>query len=557
MSYTRILFLMAYVGYLFTFLVHNQAVARDQLVIGITQFPATLNPNINSMLAKSYVLNMALRPFTTYDQNWNLICLLCTELPTIENGLAKPETLPNGDTGVRITYTIQPKARWGDGRPVTTSDVIFTWEVGRHQKAGFSGLEGYRRILDVEAIDDKTFSLLIDRLSYNYNALNNFYIIPSHLETAAFAEPSEYRHRTTYDTEPSHPGLYFGPYKIVSVESGAEIVLERNRHWFGSEPYFKRIVVRVIENTAALEANLLSGAIDYIAGELGFTIEQALSFDRRKGDGYNTMYKSGLIYEHLDINLENPIFADRRVRQALVYSLNRSQLVSQLFGGRQTVAHTNISPLDRIHSEDVPIYSYDLNKASELLDSAGWTVFRDGIRHNSDGTRLSFQLMTTAGNKSRELVQQVLQSQWREAGIEAIIRNEPARVFFGETMTKRANKGLSMYAWLSTPESLPLTTLRSDNIPSSKNGWSGQNYPGYSIPEMDKLIDKIEAELDPEIRLPLWAKLQHLYATDLPAIPLFFRAEAYFFPKWLKGVRPTGHMSTTTTWVEEWTAEKE
>ena len=114
-----------------------------------------------------------------------------------------------------------------------------------------------------------------------------------------------------------------------------------------------------------------------------------------------------------------------------------------------------------------------------------------------------------------------------------------------------------MYAWLSTPESLPLTTLRSDNIPSSKNGWSGQNYPGYSNPEMDKLIDTIEVELDPTKRLPLWAKLQHLYATDLPAIPLFFRAEAYFFPKWLKGVRPTGHMSTTTTWVEEWTAEKE
>jgi len=114
---------------------------------------------------------------------------------------------------------------------------------------------------------------------------------------------------------------------------------------------------------------------------------------------------------------------------------------------------------------------------------------------------------------------------------------------------------MSMYAWLSAPESLPLSTLRSDSIPNADNGWSGQNYPGYANSHMDALIDAIEIELDPKIRSPLWAKLQKLYATDLPALPLFFRSEAYFLPKWLKGIRPTGHMATTTNWVEQWSAE--
>ena len=113
-----------------------------------------------------------------------------------------------------------------------------------------------------------------------------------------------------------------------------------------------------------------------------------------------------------------------------------------------------------------------------------------------------------------------------------------------------------MYAWISAPESLPRTTLRSDNIPSESNGWSGQNYPGYSNPRMDDLVDSIEIELDPSKRISLWADFQLLYATDLPALPLFFRAEAYFFPQWLKAIRPTGHLSTTTTWVEEWSAEE-
>src|SRR5262249_48331946 len=70
--------------------------ARDQLIIGMTQFPSTLHPSIDSMLAKSYVLGFTQRPFTTYDQNWELVCLLCTDLPTIENGKAKQEDLSSG-----------------------------------------------------------------------------------------------------------------------------------------------------------------------------------------------------------------------------------------------------------------------------------------------------------------------------------------------------------------------------------------------------------------------------------------------------------------------------
>ena len=526
--------------------------AKDDLVIGITQFPATLHPHINSMLAKSYVLNATMRPLTTYDQDWTLICLLCTSLPSIQNGEAVVETLADGSTGVAVTYRLHPDATWGDGTPVTSADAVFTWRVGRNEQSGFAGIEGFRRTQSIEVIDDKTFTFHVDRLTYQYNAANGFYLLPRHLEEAPFAEPVQYRHRTLYDTDPTNPGLYFGPYRITQVVSGSHVMLEPNPTWYGEAPRFKRVVVRIIENTAALEANLLSGEVDYVAGELGFNIEQALSFERRNPDSFTYLYKPGLIYEHLDVNLDNPMLADVRVRQALLYALDREQLTEKLYGGHQPVAHSNVNPLDRIFSDAVPIYAHDPDRAAALLDDAGWSDVRDGVRHNGAGDKLSFALMTTAGNKSRELVQQVLQSQWRKVGVEAIIRNEPARVFFGETMTKRGNSGLSMYAWLSAPEAVPLSTLKSDQIPTEANGWSGQNFPGYNNPRMDELIDLIERELDPEARLPYWRELQTLYATELPALPLFFRAESYVFPPWLTGVRPTGHLVTTTMWIEEW-----
>ncbi len=529
------------------------AAGAGELKIGITQFPSTLNPNIDSMLAKSYVLAMTRRPITAYDQDWALICMLCTELPTIENGQAVPEQTPEGGRGIAVTYRLQPEATWGDGTPVSTDDVVFTWEVGRHPKSGVAGFEAFRRILSIDKIDDKTFTVHVDRVTFDYNASGGFDLLPAHIERTIFeADPAEYRNRTTFDAEPTNPGLFFGPYRITRFVSGSHMVFEPNPTWYGKAPAFERIVVRVIENTAALEANLLSGAIDMIAGELGLSLDQAIAFERRHGERFEVIFKPGLIYEHLDLNLDNPVLQDRRVRRALLYALDRDALSQQLFEGRQPVAHASVSPLDWVSSDEIPTYPYDPERAAALLDEAGWNAMKDGLRHNAAGERLSLELMTTAGNRSRELVEQVLQSQWREVGIDVRIRNEPARVFFGETVTKRKFTGLAMFAWLSSPESVPRTTLYSDQVPTADNGWGGQNFTGFRNAEMDSLIDAVELELDRAKRKALWHRLQTLYAEELPVLPLYWRANAYVLPKWLKGVRPTGHQGTTTLWVEEW-----
>src|SRR5690606_27349718 len=262
--------------------------------------------------------------------------------------------------------------------------------------------------------------------------------------------------------------------------------------------------------------NLLSGSIDMIAGELGLTIDQALAFEKRHGDRFQIVYEPGLTYEHIDLNLDNPILADVRVRKALLMGLDREALNEQLFGGRQPVAHTSVNPLDWVHDDDVPRYEEDLDAAAALLNEAGWDQIRGGVRHNAAGEPLRLELMTTAGNRTRELVQQVLQSQWQRIGVDVRIRNEPARVFFGETMTRRRFRAMAMYAWISSPENVPRSTLHSEEIPTEANGWSGQNYPGYRTPEMDRLIDAIEVELDRDKREKMWHRLQEIYAEDLP-----------------------------------------
>src|SRR5690606_33398170 len=117
---------------------------------------------------------------------------------------------------------------------------------------------------------------------------------------------------------------------------------------------------------------------------------------------------------------------------------------------------------------------------------------------------------------------------------------------------KRKFAGAVMYAWMSSPRNIPRTTLHSEAIPSENNGYSGQNYPGYARPEVDQMLESLETVCAPAANKKIWADLQAAYARDLPALPLFWRADSFVLPVWLRGVEPTGHLHPTTMWIENW-----
>lgn len=524
--------------------------APDELSIGVTQFASTLNPIIDDMFVKDYVLGAVFRPLVTYDPSWKLVCMLCTKLPTFANGLAKKVDLGDGKTGVAVTYTIRPNARWGDGVPVTTADVAFSYKLGLNPLVGVADAEPYHRIVKLEIENAKTFTLILNRVTYDYASIAAFDILPAHLERAAFADPAQYRFRTLYDTDPTDPGLYDGPYVVAAFVPGSHVVLKRNPYWAGKKPYFRRVVIWTVENTAALESNLLAGGLDMVAGELGFSLDEGLAFAKRHGAGFKILYKPGLNYEHIDLNLDDPILADLRVRKALLYGIDRRAISEAIFDGRDPVANSFVPPLDPAYTPDVPRYPYDPQKARALLDEAGWRSGPDGIR-SKNGKPLTLTLATTSGNHTREMIEQVLQAQWRQIGVDIRIKNQPARVLIGYTTSHRKFQ-MAMFAWISAPEEVPRSELYSTEIPSAKNGWSGENFGGYRNPGADHLMDAIETEIDRGKRMALWHRLEVLYAQQLPALPLYFRADPFVLPKWLAGVTPTGHDAPSTLWIENW-----
>lgn len=537
---------------------------NKQLTIGITQDFENLNPIISSMMASKYIYYIAGRQLVASDADWKLVCVLCTTLPTVENGMAKVID----DKGVKkmlVNWELKANANWGDGKPVTSEDVKLSWQIGKSPNVSVGEKDLYERIEDIiiDPKNPKKFTVKLKEPRYDYNQIGTFYVVPAHLEGPVFAKTKDqvgaYEKLTKYTTDATNPGLYNGPYVVKEIKLGSHVTLEPNAQFYGKKPAIQRIVLKLIPNTQTLEANLLSGTIDMIS-ELGMSFDQQLAFEKRvKADPalkakYLPLYEDGMVYEHIDLNLDNPILADVKVRKALMHAIDRDKLSLALFEGRQKKAVSMIAPKDVYFTTDVTHYDYNIDAAKKLLEEAGYKKGSSGYLEK-DGKKLTLSIMSTAQNKTRELVEVFIQEQLKKVGIELTINNEPARVFFGETTAKRKFPAMAMFAWISSPDNPPRSNLYSKEVPSEKNGWSGQNYPNFKNARVDELLDAMQKEFDVEKRKTMMTELQKIYTDLVPVMPLYMRADIAVVPTNLKGFKITGHQFSSTLSVENWSLE--
>lgn len=537
------------------------APSYDELKIGISQEFDTIHPMIATMLASNYVYNLAGRSLLVLDAKGQWSTQLAKKIPSMKDGDAKIVTY-NGQKVIQATWHLLENAKWSDGTPVTCADFKFALDVSLSPNVGVSSKEDYSAVEAIEwdAKTPKSCKFTYNKVRWDFYQIPRFIPLPAHIEKDIFEkhknETLAYEKNSLYAKKPSALGLYNGPYQIAEVQQGSHIVFTPNPHFYGPAPKFKRIVVRIISNTSSLEASLLTNQIDMVA-PVGFTIDQAINFEKKIKSSnlpFLVQSKSALFWEHIDINLDSPIFKDKKVRQALLYGVNREDLNKALFEGKLTISQHPIAPIDPWFSSDPKIskpYAFDHKKASQLLDEAGWKMDTASGYRMKNGERMSIQLMTTAGNKVRELVSTYLQKQWKDIGIEILIKNEPARVFFGDTIKKRKFSGLAMYANGAFPERIPLQ-LHSKSIPTEKNAWSGRNIVGWKNRQVDQTIDKLEGEFDQKKRKALAAIIIKNFTEEVPALSLFYPVDVAVVHKNLKNVDITGHQFSNTNQAEYW-----
>ena len=153
---------------------------------------------------------------------------------------------------------------------------------------------------------------------------------------------------------------------------------------------------------------------------------------------------------------------------------------------------------------------------------------------------------------TRELIEQVLQTEMRDIGIELVIVNQPARVMFGEALRKRSFKGTALFMSVPPLDWVPYSSFDSRAIPTRADNWMGTNYAGLSDPVLDQALDEARATLDPAVRSAAWNRILMRVSEDVPEIPLFFSTRATIVPNWLTGVVSDTQYGVPTRWIEDW-----
>jgi peptide/nickel transport system substrate-binding protein len=501
-----------------------------RLNIGTIEFPDILSFDYSLRVASQFALGPVLRPLVLPTSDLRFACELCAQMPDLANG----GIVSRADGGLIVTYHLAKDWYWGDGVPVTAQDFAFTIELARTPKIGFVRSSIYAEIEKVETPDPVTLRLYFSKPRYDAGQLR-ITPLPEHIERKVLdrAGAEHYAQETMYVTQPNLPGLWNGPYLVADFKLRDHIIYRRNPFWRGTRPQFDDVILRAIDNTAALEQNLLSGDINYGRGlSLGFA--DRLVKSRTPDFDVDLVPSTGR--QMLQVSPNNPWLADRRVRRALVLALDRETMARQHLGSAFEPALSFLPAGDPFFSKPpMDALGFDPKAARAILDEVGLMIGPDGIRQNQKGERVRVDLMIGAGDPAGALLAVFLQSAWREIGIEIqILPREQGEVY--RQARELSYSGLLEQSWITAPGDPPRLVFHSSSVPTKANHFSGGNQSGYVNPEMDDLIDRSRLEIDPMVRRALMAQIQALYVRDLPEIPLFITAVPYVRPKFLTGL---------------------
>ncbi|MBH1988843.1 MAG: peptide ABC transporter substrate-binding protein [Myxococcaceae bacterium] len=527
--------------------VESGPVRPGTVIIGLSQEPDSLFVPFKEMMVSEEIVRIGNYTLTIFNENWDLIPWAAKEIPTLANG-GLQLFIENGAKKMRTTWKIRDDFFWADGKPLVADDFILNYEITQDPTQEVIDRTSIEAIEKMEQKDPKTLVITWKEHYAYYHNYRNHEALPAHIIGPIYRANPEKLKQHEFGQQP----LLAGAFTIHQWLPGETIRARRNLFAKGKHrPKLDEIIWRIIPQTNTLESNLVAGDIDAISS-VGLDLDQALNFQKRFGKDYHFYFTPGLLWEHIDFNLDNPILQDKRVRQALAYGANRAKIADLLFAGKQPVAHGTEPEKSPFYNADVRKYAYDVSRANQLLEEAGWLLSKPKEIRRKNGKPLKLVLMSTSGNKSRERVEQLLQAEWRKIGVEIEIKNQPAKVFFSETVHKRRFQHMALYSWVKDPVKLSDTLWRCDHIPRESNSFLGQNIPGFCDAKVDQLLKSASLELNVLKRIRLGQELEAVLAEELPALPLYFRVEVTITKKGLKNWKPTGILQPVTWNAHEW-----
>jgi peptide/nickel transport system substrate-binding protein len=438
------------------------------------------------------------------DGDGNLVPVLCTRVPSLENGDISKD-------GLRVTYHLRKGVQWHDGLPFTADDVVATWKQVMNPLNPVAIREGYDVITSIDEPDKWTAVL---HLRHPYAPLPTRFlagiqegpvpVLPAHI----IANLKDLVH-SSLNSKP----IGTGPFIVQSWERGGALIFTANPHYWRGEPKVRKIIFR--------------GEPSQQTEFIGFqTREIDADFDAGSGDLplYRTLRGMHVRESHTLRLLVMVMFAqsgplrEKAVRHALAYAVDRQGLLDKIFHGAGYVADEFLPTWSWAYTPDVPRYPYDPQRAAAMLDAAGWKVGADGIREKN-GERLSLVLIGITGSDAGRALNLILQQSFKALGIEATIKNyQYGLVFDVSGPIRQGHYNIATYTYSVNFDPASLQDDGCDQFSPA-----GANESRLCDPEVDRLERQALSIYDRAKRKALYARIEQLRMDDLGTLPLAYR----------------------------------
>ncbi len=476
--------------------------AAGQCVLGVTQEAVNFNPllYVNTGVETSV-------EYIVFDALWQIapdgrfFPNLAAEIPTQANG---------GISADGRTWTIRLRrgVTWHDGTPFTAADVAFTLETILNPKVTVRSRNGHDHVAKFTTPDDGTIRIeLRDDFAPYMVSWQKTSVIPRHI-LAGVPDINT----APFNTAP----IGTGPFRFRERVAGSYIGFEPNPHYHLGAPKLTSLIQKYVPDQQTLYAQFQTGEVDIYDLQ---GIPPLLYSRASKLPGSRVLLSPSPFVEFIYFNCGKPQFSDKAVRKAIYMAIDRKGWIDAVYYGVPQPTLSYLPPNHWAYNRNLKDPGFDPRQAAAMLDAAGWRVAADGVRAK-DGVRLAFTMSTTAGNKSREQAQQLVQQNLKKINVEMTIRNMPASVVWGDYTVKSEFDTL-MVGWdpLLYPDPDYTDRIASSLIPA--RGGSGSNYVQYQNPEIDALCAKGTATIDQAERKQIYDRIQEILLDDLPFAPIF------------------------------------
>lgn len=479
----------------------------DILVRGDIGDASNLIPLLASDTASHNISGMVYNGLVKYDKDMNIVGDLAESWDISANGLI-------------ITFHLRRGVKWHDGQPFTAADVLYTYKITVDPKTPTAYAGDFLKVKKAEVLDDHTFRVTYDKPFAPALISWGSAILPRHLLAGKDITKSPLAR---------HP-VGTGPYKFKEWVAGQKIVLISNPDYFEGQPYLDGRITRIIPDTATMFLELRAQNL----GMMGLT---PLQYTRQTENNlfknnFNKYRYLSFAYTYLGYNLKNPLFVDKRIRQAISYAINKDEIISGVLLNLGKPANGPYKPGTWAYNDKVKIYNYNPQKAKELLREAGWTKLnKEGVLEK-DGKPFAFEIVVNQGNEMRQKCAEIIQRQLKEVGISVKIRVLEWSSFVTDFINKRRFDAVIL-GW-----TIPLDPDAYDVWHSSKTAPEELNFISYKNPEADEMLEKGRNTFDQKERKKYYDRFQEIIAEDQPYTFLYVPEALVIINKRFHGIEP-------------------